>query len=62
MIWAESTALGAGKAIGKNGQQFVVALYEPPGNVRGQYDKNVKATSGGGKKPKSGGDKECSIM
>eukprot|EP00795_Rhopilema_esculentum_P014681 gene14681-5774_t len=62
MIWGESTALGAGKAVGKNGQQFVVALYEPPGNVRGQYEKNVKAPSGGGKRSKGSGDKDCVIM
>ena len=62
MIWADSGSFGAGKAIGKSGQQFVVALYEPPGNVRGQYEKNVKRPSGGGKREKGEGDKDCCIM
>eukprot|EP00794_Sanderia_malayensis_P003339 gene3339-3828_t len=61
MIWAGSTTFAAAKAIGKQGQQFVVALYEPPGNVRGQYESNVKSND----KTKSGkgdGDKDCCIM
>ena len=62
MLWADSTALGAGKAVGKSGQQFVVALYEPPVNVRGQYEKNIKAPSAGGKKSKGNGGKDCCIM
>ena len=54
--------MGAGKAVGKSGQQFVVALYEPPGNVRGQYESNVKRATGGAKKGKGSGEKDCSIM
>lgn len=63
MIWAGSTSMGAGKAVGKSGQQFVVALYEPPGNVRGEYESNVKQPSGGGKKKsKDSSSKKCTIM
>ena len=62
MIWAGSTSMGAGKAVGKSGQQFVVALYEPPGNVRGEYESNVKQASGGAKKSKDSSSKKCTIM
>lgn len=62
MIWAGSTTMGAGKAVGKSGQQFVVALYEPPGNVRGQYESHVKRATGAAKKGKGSGEKDCSIM
>lgn len=39
-MWAASKELGVGKA--KKGQQiFVVANYNPPGNMGGEYKENV---------------------
>lgn len=49
IVWQSSKQMGAGKAVSSTGAQFVVARYQPPGNVRGQFPENVKpATNGGG--------------
>ena len=49
IVWQNSKEMGAGKAVSSSGAQFVVARYQPPGNVRGQFPENVKpAGSGGG--------------
>ncbi|MBU6157500.1 MAG: SCP-like extracellular [Bacteroidetes bacterium] len=37
MIWKNTTAVGAGKAICPNGAIIVVANYNPPGNYIGEY-------------------------
>lgn len=37
MIWKNTTAVGAGKAICPNGSIIVVANYNPPGNYMGEY-------------------------
>ena len=51
VVWAESTHIGAGKAVSSSGAQFVVARYSPAGNVQGKFAENVKtkgsAISGG---------------
>ena len=49
IVWQNSKEMGAGKAVSSSGAQFVVARYQPPGNVRGQYPENVKPAVGGGK-------------
>ena len=43
MIWADSTEMGAARAVSGN-RSFVVANHTPPGNItnRGQFEKNVK--------------------
>lgn len=50
IVWQSSKEMGAGKAVSSSGAQFVVARYQPPGNVRGQFPENVKpaGTEGGG--------------
>ena len=50
IVWQNSKEMGAGKAVSSSGAQFVVARYQPPGNVRGQFPENVKpaGTGGGG--------------
>ena len=50
IVWESSKEMGAGKAVSSSGAQFVVARYQPPGNVRGQFPENVKpaGTGGGG--------------
>ena len=47
IVWQSSKELGAGKAVSSTGAQFVVARYQPPGNVRGQFPENVKSAAGG---------------
>ena len=50
IVWQNSKEMGAGKAVSSSGAQFVVARYQPPGNVRGLFPENVKpAGVGGGK-------------
>lgn len=46
VVWAETTHVGAGKAI-KGSTVFVVANYLPPGNKggSGEYERNVKRKS-----------------
>ena len=49
IVWQSSKEMGVGKAVSSSGAQFVVARYQPPGNVRGQFPENVKpAVNGGG--------------
>ena len=48
VVWVDSVELGVGKATSKNGMQFVVARYYPPGNILGRFPDNVK---GSGSKP-----------
>lgn len=46
LVWKGSTSIGVGRAFGPNGQTYVVALYQPPGNVRGQYADNINPPVG----------------
>ena len=48
IVWQSSKEMGAGKAVSSTGAQFVVARYQPPGNVRGQYPENVKPSNNAG--------------
>lgn len=49
IVWQSSKEMGVGTAVSSSGAQFVVARYQPPGNVRGQFLENVKpAVNGGG--------------
>lgn len=41
LVWAATTKLGVGVACGADGSVTVVANYDPPGNVRGQFVDNV---------------------
>ena len=41
LVWASTTAVGAGVARTAKGQIFLVANYSPPGNVVGQFQDNV---------------------
>ena len=48
IVWQNSKEMGAGKAVSSSGAQFVVARYQPPGNVRGLFPENVKPAGVGG--------------
>ena len=54
LIWKDTSTIGVGRAFGSQGQTFVVALYQGPGNIRGQYEANVGRPTG----PNPTGDKE----
>ncbi|CAO1421731.1 unnamed protein product [Diamesa hyperborea] len=41
IIWANSKYFGAAKSISRVGKIFVVAYYYPPGNIIGEYERNV---------------------
>lgn len=41
VVWKSSKRLGVGKAIASNGFVYVCANYDPAGNVKTQFDKNV---------------------
>ncbi|CAG0908807.1 unnamed protein product, partial [Darwinula stevensoni] len=42
VVWKRTQHLGVGKAITRDGKNcYVVAYYDPPGNVRGKYGANV---------------------
>jgi len=56
IVWQNSKEMGAGKAVSSSGAQFVVARYQPPGNVRGQFPENVKPAGVGG------GGKSCCVI
>lgn len=42
VVWIDSVEVGVAKASNANGTQFVVARYNPPGNVLGHFPENVK--------------------
>ncbi|KAF1744375.1 hypothetical protein MXB_3410, partial [Myxobolus squamalis] len=42
LIWAGSKKFGIANFEGKNGSQFIVARYLPPGNFQGRFELNVK--------------------
>lgn len=46
LVWKGSQEVGVGRAFGAQGQTFVIAVYKPPGNIRGQYAENVSRSSG----------------
>lgn len=43
MVWKNTKKMGVGKAAASDGSTFVVARYEPAGNIvnSGQYEQNV---------------------
>ena len=41
LIWASSCDIGIGIARSRSGKVMVVANYRPPGNITGQFKKNV---------------------
>ncbi|XP_037572035.1 transcriptional repressor CTCF-like [Dermacentor silvarum] len=41
IIWKDTSALGTGIARGKDGTYYLVSVYDPRGNVRGEYRDNV---------------------
>uniref|UniRef100_A0AC34RBI2 SCP domain-containing protein n=1 Tax=Panagrolaimus sp. JU765 TaxID=591449 RepID=A0AC34RBI2_9BILA len=41
LVWWNSKKLGLGVAVSASGMGFVVANFDPPGNVRGQFGANV---------------------
>lgn len=43
IIWADCKKIGVGVASNKEGATFTIALFDPPGNVQGQYQENVKS-------------------
>jgi len=61
LVWKESRDIGIGRAFGSKGQTFVIALYQPPGNIRGQYEQNVSRPSGPGPTDQKQGCK-CAIL
>ncbi|XKL65869.1 hypothetical protein PGB90_009289 [Kerria lacca] len=46
VVWMASRELGVGIARSRNGQIFVVANYDPPGNFLGQFKENVPPMGG----------------
>lgn len=42
LVWSNSKELGIGTAQSKSGNFFLVARYNPPGNIDGQFNDNVK--------------------
>lgn len=48
VIWRESRKFGIAKARNAKGQVFVVANYDPPGNVMGQFPENVPTVGASG--------------
>lgn len=46
IVWRESEQIGVAIARNRNGQIFVVANYDPPGNVIGTYSENVPPVGG----------------
>jgi len=41
LIWISSKRLGISVARAASGKFYVVANYDPPGNILGQFDRNV---------------------
>lgn len=41
LVWAASTQIGFGAALATSGNWIVVAEFDPPGNVQGQFAANV---------------------
>lgn len=60
MVWKETKEVGVGRAINSHGQTFVVALYQPPGNVRGNFPANVATPTG--PMPTEAGGAGCSCV
>lgn len=42
VVWRDSTELGVGMARNRNGEVYVVANYNPPGNFLGSFSENVQ--------------------
>lgn len=52
IVWKDTSALGTGIARGKEGKYYLVSVYDPRGNVRGEYRDNVnKPIEGQGETP-----------
>ena len=41
LVWRNSKELGIGTAQSKSGNFFLVARYNPPGNIDGQFQDNI---------------------
>lgn len=41
LIWVGTTHIGAAMANDKNGKHYVCARYHPPGNLKGNFEKNL---------------------
>ena len=41
LVWRNSKELGIGTAQSKSGNFFLVARYNPPGNIEGQFEDNI---------------------
>ncbi|RWS25189.1 serine proteinase stubble-like protein [Leptotrombidium deliense] len=41
LVWRSSTKLGCAKKAGQSGSMVVICLYDPSGNVRGQFASNI---------------------
>ncbi|KAE9553955.1 hypothetical protein FO519_002819 [Halicephalobus sp. NKZ332] len=41
LVWKKSTKIGIGVTVAKNGMCFVVADFDPPGNIVGYFSQNV---------------------
>lgn len=48
MVWKSTTEIGTGSAVAPNGWIYVVTLYNPSGNVLGQFRNNVFPKNSGG--------------
>lgn len=43
MVWKDTKEFGAGHATSKDGTVYIVANYNPPGNIKNKYTHNVLA-------------------
>ena len=41
LVWKASTQIGFGASLSSSGEWIVVAEFDPPGNVQGQFADNV---------------------
>ena len=52
MVWVNTRHIGVAKAVSHDGTQYVVARYQPSGNILGEFKENVKPGNGFSSKPR----------
>lgn len=46
MIWRDTKEIGVAKSVAEDGSQYVVARYNPPGNVLGEFKNGIRRARG----------------